>query len=344
MDAYLAQIEKTPGTRVLVTFGRTPPWATADDKPSAYGVPGMSSPPRDIQDWRRYVRAMVQRYAGRIHEYEIWNEANTEPFWTGTTAQLVDLACAAAQEVRAVDPKAKIVAPNGTGAYPSRTRFVLDFLKAGGAACVDVVSYHLYTSGSAPESFVQPMLDLRADLKKAGFERFPLWNTESGYLTPGTGANAFGDWSQYEKDSRLGDRDASDYVIRSMVLARAIGFERFYTYAWDNDKLGQVDLVSGLPRESANAITRFYRSMAGNGLIANCDRSDTGIWACKVKVAAGSKNGIIVWVDPNAAAQIQYYTLPFTSVVTDFHIDAAPRIKKGTDVPISASPQLLVWD
>lgn len=343
-DAYIALVRaSSPGAKIMLTLGHTPAWASArPTEGSSYG-PGAVAEPADMTQWRTYVRTMATRYAGQIEAYELWNEANTTQFFSGTLAKLVEMSCAAAQEIRAADPTAKIVSPNGTGAYSPKTDFLKNFLDAGGNACVDVYAYHLYTSGSPPEKFIPAIFAMRESLVAAGYTK-PLWNTETGYLVPGTKYGAYDNWTQYQKDSRVSEYDAADFSIRAMVLARAIGFERFYWYAWDNGQLGLSDPQSLLPREAAKAIARFSDMFVNGGLIGSCLRNASYVWVCTIKRGTTSENGQLVWVDPDAPIQIQNYELPYTAIVSNFHNTLAPRITRFTQIPVSASPQLLIWN
>ena len=54
-------------TEVLLTLGLTPRWASArPQEPSGY-APGYAAEPKDIEDWRTFVRTVATRYNGRIH-------------------------------------------------------------------------------------------------------------------------------------------------------------------------------------------------------------------------------------------------------------------------------------
>lgn len=342
-DAYMDLVEQTPGTKVLLTFGRTPAWASARPiETSAYGA-GMAAEPVDVEKWRAYVRAVATRYAGRVEAYQTWNEANTTPFYSGTMAKLVELTCIAYAEIKQADPDALVVSPSGTGAWADRTAFVKQFLDAGGKDCIDVISYHLYTSGSPPENFVLPMLDMRAQLAAGGYSRFPLWNTETGYLMPGTKLNATSGWTDYEKASAVNNYDAADFMVRAMLLARAVGFERFYWYAWDDMKFGFIEPNSKLQKDTAAVVHRFSNAFIGTGLMGSCNKSIAGVWQCFVKVAAGSTNAQVLWVDPSAAAQSQNFTLPLRGTVSNFHSDATQVLPAGSVVTLSTTPQLIVW-
>jgi hypothetical protein len=60
---------------VLYTMGITPTWAAKRPHENGpYGF-GTSSEPNDIGTWYTYVKAVAQRYKGKIKYYEFWNEA-----------------------------------------------------------------------------------------------------------------------------------------------------------------------------------------------------------------------------------------------------------------------------
>jgi len=64
--------------RIMFTLGQTPTWASsAPDVENVYG-PGYGSVPRDIEDWKRFVRALLRRYGGWIHSVEVSGAAQVE--------------------------------------------------------------------------------------------------------------------------------------------------------------------------------------------------------------------------------------------------------------------------
>jgi hypothetical protein len=86
LDKYVgwSQEHHTP---ILMELAYTPAWAsstpdTATDV-EAGNPPGLSGAPRNMEDWKTYVKTVATRYQGRIHEWEIWNEPNRPQSWTG---------------------------------------------------------------------------------------------------------------------------------------------------------------------------------------------------------------------------------------------------------------------
>ena len=131
LDAQVNKVEAS-GAKPLLVLGMTPQWAAAN--PNA-GDPrwgaGTASPPRDINDWRSYVTAVVDRYGSRIAAYELWNEANLLTFWTGTPEEMADLTAAAYPIIKAKQPTAIVLLPSVTlRLRASMRKFVGPFLGA----------------------------------------------------------------------------------------------------------------------------------------------------------------------------------------------------------------------
>lgn len=350
-DLYVSKVSAA-GARSLLTLGRTPAWASArPSEASAYG-PGMAAEAADINQWRAYVRAMATRYRGKIEAYQVWNEANTTPFYTGTTANLVKLMCAAYDEIKKADPAALVVSPSGVGAWDTATIWVKQVLDAGGAKCIDIVAYHLYTGGSAPENFVVPMMSMQAQLYKAGYQ-FRYWNTETGYLAPNSSPTAMVGWSAYELRNKMDDATAANYTVRAMLLARALGFERFYWYSWDNARLGFTDPVTF--RERTNAVfLRQFDAWFDGAKLKGCNRTVTGVWTCSVTFAEASifsgKSGSVIWVDPAADLQTQTISV-LKGAVLQFDPTRNPALAPSTlaalpamsNMTVGPTPQLLLW-
>jgi len=58
---------------VLYVLGQSPDWAAGPHK-GRFGSTYNPLPPRSADDWANYVTAVVRRYRGKIHAYELWNE------------------------------------------------------------------------------------------------------------------------------------------------------------------------------------------------------------------------------------------------------------------------------
>lgn len=243
----------------LLPLGLTPAWASARPRErSAYG-PGQAAEPADLDDWRRYVEAVVGRYAGRVHIYEIWNEPNLKDFYSGSVEDMVRMCRDAREVIKRADPRNLIVSPAATQAQG--VAWLDRFLAAGGADCFDVVGFHFYVLPEPPERMIERVADVRRVMAIHGIADRPLWNTEAGwYIAARQPAVA--------RESRmvLGDAAAAAVVARALVLARASGIERFYWYAWDNYDMGLVER-DGVGKPSARAFAEVQRWLVGAELV-----------------------------------------------------------------------------
>ena len=264
LDAYVAKAQAN-GASVLMVLGSPPRWASArPDEPGPYG-PGCSAEPANLEDWDRYVNAVVRRYKGRITQYELWNEpyfsdfpadrGQPGAFFSGSVASMVDLARRTRAVLDREDPQAVLLTPGFVG---SVHRMEL-FLRAGGAPYVGGVAYHFYASED--RELIKLHNDVRAVMSRYGLSQLPLHNTESGFAARGATA------SSVPAGSTLPDRTTgASLLARSMLLGAYLGLDRFYQYAWDNGNSGMVlpDTLAGTP--SATAFYSVRRWLLGTTL------------------------------------------------------------------------------
>lgn len=99
------------GMELIVRLSNPPGWARAQGE--GENNVDTFAPPDDVQDYADFVRAVVSRYKGRIHYYQIWNEPNIYPEWGSATIDpeaYVELLKAGAEAARAADPDVVIIA------------------------------------------------------------------------------------------------------------------------------------------------------------------------------------------------------------------------------------------
>lgn len=178
MDMYVDYAVKNGG-QLVYTLGMTPLWASST--PTVTGIYGLgaSGAPKDMNDWRNYVRTLAQRYVGKIRHWELWNEPDFKPHWIGTQAQLVDMARIAAEELHAVDPQNRLVGPGFTA---GQGMAALDQLLAAGLGkYVDDIGYHFYYSTN-PEAIGAQLDNVRGLMKNHGVGDKALWITEGAFI------------------------------------------------------------------------------------------------------------------------------------------------------------------
>jgi beta-xylosidase len=104
-------------------------------------------------------------------DFEVWNEANLEVFWSGTKTEWLQLYDVSAAAVKSVDPRLAVGGPSSAAA--GWVDDLLDHTKRYGTP-IDFVSTHTYGS---------PPLDVRASLERHGYGDLRILWTEWG-VTP----------------------------------------------------------------------------------------------------------------------------------------------------------------
>jgi hypothetical protein len=274
LDRSLALAE-AHHTDVLLTLGLTPRWASArPEEPSGY-EPGYAAEPKDLEDWRAFVRTVATRYKGRIHAYEIWNEPNVRKFWTGSLDQLVTLTREASVIIHSIDPQALVVSPPATG-FPG-VKWLPEFLSKAGQY-VDVVGYHFYVTPREPEIMLPLIAAIERIMAANGAGSKPLWCTELGWLPP------------FRADS---DELAAAFLARSYLLAWAAGVQRLYWFSWDAHKglgLETTEQDSQTLRPAGRAFNIIQEWLVGKR-VDWCNADEENNWKCQL-----SQSGKLEWI------------------------------------------------
>jgi hypothetical protein len=129
LDKYV-DYARSHDAQILYVLGQTPTWASSTPSVSGLFGAGASGAPKNMDDWRDYVRTLARRYAGRIRNWELWNEPDYVGNFTGTTAQLVEMARIAKEELKAADASNVLVGPGFTAGQGIPA--LDNFLAAGG--------------------------------------------------------------------------------------------------------------------------------------------------------------------------------------------------------------------
>ena len=166
------------GLRPVVELGFMPRELASDPAKTVFEYAAIISPPASYQRWHDLVRALVQHLVDRYGldevltwDFEVWNEANLEVFWSGTKAEWLQLYDVSAAAVKSVDPRLAVGGPSSAAA--GWVDDLLDHTKRYGTP-VDFVSTHTYGS---------PPLDVRASLERHGYGDARILWTEWG-VTP----------------------------------------------------------------------------------------------------------------------------------------------------------------
>jgi hypothetical protein len=311
-DARIGEYSEA-GFDVIATLISYPPWAVR------YGCGGGFLQGGE-EHWREFVRAIAERYSRppfRVVLWEIGNEVDGETrirdedferppgwgpgeptvphggCWGDMAPEYVAFLRAAYEEIKAVDPDAK-VAYGGLALQPWEDRFHLDFmdrfLEAGGSAYYDVDNYHWFAHLSdipgqprGPEKHGW----LMAALARHGAAGRPVWLTETYRLTRP---------SQPETEA-----DQVRFLTREIVEMLALPeIERVYWYGWvdypsgigDSDQIGRgLIRPDRTPKPATDVLAHVVA--ATNGVPH--DESTDAVWATRFSRRLTAREYVIAW-------------------------------------------------
>ncbi|HMB90411.1 MAG TPA: glycosyl hydrolase, partial [Rhodothermales bacterium] len=283
LDMYVNYIlSNEPEASILYTLGVTPQWASASPNSNGFRGPGSNSAPKEMADWRDYVRTLATRYAGKIRYWELWNEPDYAPHWVGGYANLVEMARIAREELLAADPNNKLVGPGFSAGQGMRG--LEEFLVAGGGAYVDMIGFHWYYSTN-PESLA-PMIDnVRALMRAYGVDDKPLWNTEGAFICNSAAMDC--------KTFKPTLAQLQSVNARAMFIMAARGVANFNYHNWESAPWGFGHLVESdfiTPTPAAGPFAEA-RTWARGAKIVDAFRINDLIYAFKLE-----RNGEIAYV------------------------------------------------
>ncbi len=180
---------------IVAVLDTTPAWARSPNEADL-----VNAPPRDVNDYARFVAAFAAHYRQQIRYIEIWDNPNISPFWGRRNADplaYTKLLRAAAIAARAANPDVQIVAaglaPNGEliRGHPdySDILFLRGMYDAGARDYFDIAAAKPYGMWSGPDdrrvapdvfNFSRAIL-LRDEMVAHGDVSKPLWAVEWGW-------------------------------------------------------------------------------------------------------------------------------------------------------------------
>jgi hypothetical protein len=150
----IVDLVETYDLELIVRLSNPPAWSRAGGD-----AVGDFAPPDDIADFVRFAVTVAERYRGRIHYYQVWNEPNIYPEWGEQIVnpeQYADLLCRTYRALKEVDPS--IVVLSGTLAPTSALDgrdfndyiFLQRMYNAGAGDCFDILTMQGYGLWSGP--------------------------------------------------------------------------------------------------------------------------------------------------------------------------------------------------
>jgi hypothetical protein len=177
-----------------------------------------------IEDYVRYLQALVKRYGKDIKQWEIWNEPNIF-FWQGPKELYAELLKRSYAAIKELDPQAEVLGLSTAGID---YKFMDQMLAL--QAPFDILTIHPYRRVLKDTEFI-------ADLKKASDKvrlpdgrRRPVWLTEMGWAT-------FTPHNTLRQDfAPTTLRAQAELIARSYLCAIVSGVEpRTFWYNFRND-------------------------------------------------------------------------------------------------------------
>lgn len=271
------------GPRVMVTLMPVSPWGTVSQRKLRGRT--IASPPVDMRAYRDFVSGLARRTRGAVGCWQVGNEEESPGWWTGTSAQYLELLRVTRQALREADPGAKLALGGFTSEVttaatlssegespeaiarslgarraptPRQERAVrsqvstMEAVLAGAGDLVDVVDIHLYNDYRTIPARVTW---LRKRMQASGYRK-PIWSTEVG--GPDTANTPYSDTASAEE------------VVKRSVLALASGVEKVF---WlnlresrsgaDVGRFGRLGLVDrgGRPKPSFRAYQTMIQEL-----------------------------------------------------------------------------------
>jgi len=300
--------------QIDLSLAWTPSWAVADQSKCAVqssGMVGCTIPPDNMEDWANFITALVGHYNGinapHVRYYEIWNEANTSPFWTASIKKLIAMA-EMAYPILKSDPYSYVLTPSVIWAQGQGKTFMASYLSGGGALVADGVSFHGYPSRTGkgsklpvplPESAastnapIQNMVPaFRQVADTNGMLGKPLVTTEGGW-----GVNGVSD-----ADMQAAWITHYEIVQAGLAARNNLQFQTWFT--WGHALSGTIETAAGNPNRAGHSYQTVVGWLVGK-TASPCTNVGT-IWKCGVAA------DLIVWDTSQTCASGACTTWPFT--------------------------------
>jgi len=258
---------------IRTTFREQKETATTKRKKGTIQTSRINPPSVDAKEWVYFVETLAQHYRGQGVNYEIENEVNSETFWKGDLEEYLELLKNGYDVIKKADPQAKVL-PSAMGCGITKN-FELEtagreawkrhdkwFQAILSTKKFDVVNIHDYyfpsgivANGQTFRSYLEHIQDL---MKKSDSGRFPVWITETGYVSSHADASGRKDNGSPEKQA-LWLKEAYQQAFES-------GIERIYWLLLRDGKepyFGSMGLADakGSPRPAWNALKQLAQGV-----------------------------------------------------------------------------------
>jgi hypothetical protein len=197
--------------QIIARLSNPPAWSRAQGD-----AIGTRAPPDDLRDYGDFVETVLQRYKGRIHTYQLWNEPNIYPEWGERPVDpegYTQLLCEGYRRAKAVDPDVAIISGALAQTIDLSGRDLNDFIflqrmyDAGAGDCFDILATNAYLLWSAPTDHrMRPLVInygrteyIRDIMVQNGDAHKPIWISEmnSNAVPAGPAGEGIIGWGAY---------------------------------------------------------------------------------------------------------------------------------------------------
>lgn len=364
-DQKASEFEKM-GIRVQAMVTDTPDWASSDPTYASksgwdaaslgkYTVPkglyssmfadgtdvykpGVRANPENY--YADYLFDMVERYKGKIHYWQVWNEpdypsgdlesgttasSGVHRYWAGSVQDYVRLLKISSTIVRGMDPAAKVTL-GGLG-YES---YLAAILEQGGSSYFDVVDFHAYGSDKSSSNGV-----LDSDWGFNGrYQAMKRVLSEKGVMDKTFGCSETG------LSADKGD-DQGSYVLKLFASAMAQGDIEYVQWAVftnpGHDNIGILDQATLSQKTPGYRAYQFAtRQFAGATFDATLEVPDAKAFRYQ---RSDGKEMIVAWATgAKASLKVGAKAMEILNVFGNRKASAAP----GSSIPLGTDPVYLI--
>ncbi len=102
------------GLKVMLSIVTAPQWSHPNLQPTTDDPEAINAPPDDLNEYAKFVGEVVDRYKGKVHAIEIWNEQNIDAEWRAnpqavSPEKYVEMLKLAYQTIKAKDPNIVVI-------------------------------------------------------------------------------------------------------------------------------------------------------------------------------------------------------------------------------------------
>jgi len=299
----------------LPRFDQRPPgWYTPAPRTALapLAVSAASSPPQGLylswndpnNHWGDYVYTVVSRYKDQVKHWEMWNEAEWDHFWTGTSADYAQLLKVGYQATKAACPDCTILF-GGLHYWANRDfyRWVLNTLNDDPVApsnnyFFDVMSVHLYSRSA---SIYDEVNNIRSGMSVYNVADHPIWLTETG--VPVWGDPLVDPKPKY--DYAATQEEAAAYTIQSYANAWASGVERYFFFRTHDSDMGEY---FGLIRNDHTLRPAYVAYQVATTYLVSPTFT--------TRVISDSYLNVTLWGTPRGKVSVLWNESPVTGVYT----------------------------